>query len=84
MKSRKADLFSWIGLEGVPWTIRVYLYLVALFLALILATASVEGSSSLETLAEDGLKMVLGALLGSLNLMREHRLDGPSKGNGAE
>ncbi len=84
MKPTRADLFGRIGLEGVPWTIRVYLYLVVLFLALTLATAFLNVSSSLGTLAEDGLKMVLGALLGSLALMRDCQVDGLMKDDGAE
>ena len=77
MNSEKPNLLSWIGLGGVPWTIRVYLFLLVLFVSLILATAFLDLSSSLGTLVEDGFKMVLGGLLGSLALMRERQVDEP-------
>ncbi len=77
MNPEKTNLFTWMGLESVPWRIRVFLLLVALFLLLLLATAFLDLSSSVAGLAEDGLKMVLGALLGSLALTRKRRDDEP-------
>ncbi len=82
MDSTKTDFFTSIGLEAVPWTVRVYLLLIAFFLSLRLATAFLDSSTSLCVLAEDGLKMILGALLGSLALIRERRDDRPPKNDG--
>ena len=66
----------------MPWAIRVYIGLFAMFTGLLLI--AFFGAKNLATLPEthpiaklfsfasDGLKTVLGALLGSLSLATEH------------
>ncbi len=67
------DIFSALGLAGIPWVIRVYLVLVSAFGALLLLSATPLVSAGLLGLASDGLKMVLAALLGALSQAGEIR-----------
>ena len=70
----RADVFSSLGLARIPWVIRVYLVLVSAFGALVLLSVTPLVSGALLSLASDGLKMVLAALLGALSQAGESRL----------
>ena len=74
MKPNPKDLFNVLGLDQAPWSVRVYIILVILFAMLVLVTALPGIPHGMATLAADGLKTVLGALLGALSLSREHRI----------
>jgi hypothetical protein len=67
-------------IERFPWVARIYFLLVMVFLAVLIWTSTRQGPnplpdndlhSKLFTLCADGLKTVLGALLGSLSLAAE-------------
>ena len=68
--------------EKVPWAVRVYIGLFVMFVCLLLTAffgmrdlPSVSDTSpavKLFSFASDGLKTVLGALLGSLSVATEH------------
>lgn len=68
--------------EVMPWAIRVYIGLFVMFLVLLLVAVfstwnmptvpDTHPSAKLFSFATDGLKTVLGALLGSLSLATEH------------
>lgn len=67
-KRRRKDLFEVLGLARLPSMPRVYLVLIFTFLGLaLLSSLPVFEGSSLGTLAVEGLKTVLAALLGSLS-----------------
>ncbi len=68
------DLFRYIGLGSTPWAIRAYIMLLVFFTLLSFVASQSPMTASLATLAMDGLKSVLGALLGSLALVGEKRL----------
>ena len=74
MKPLHKNLFSILGLNNIPWSIRVYLLLVLLLTALVVITLLPSAPVGLWPLASDGLKTVLGALLGALSMAREQQL----------
>ncbi len=74
MKPKHTNLFSILGLHSTPWSVRIYLLLVLLFTALVVITLLPGAPAGLWTLASDGLKTVLGALLGALSIIREQQL----------
>lgn len=55
------------GRGRLPWVIQVYLVLLFVFTLLAVAAARPVGSADLQSLASDGLKTVLAALLGALS-----------------
>ena len=67
----RTDIFHWLGLSPVPWSIRVYLILLVLFSAWILIAAYLNLAPSVQDLLEDAVQMILGALLGALALISE-------------
>ena len=68
MAKRRRNLFEALGLARLPSIPRVCLLLVFTFLGLaFLSSLPVFEGSPLETLAVEGLKTVLAALLGSLS-----------------
>ncbi|HVG06169.1 MAG TPA: hypothetical protein VNM67_00525 [Thermoanaerobaculia bacterium] len=67
------DFFSMLGLSDLPWVARVYLVLVVVFAVLLLLSSVPALAVHLVPVASDGLKMVLGALLGALSQAEEVR-----------
>ncbi len=59
------DVFKALGLSSLPWVARVYLLLVVVFAVLLLASSVPGLAVHLGSVASEGLKMVLAALLGS-------------------
>ena len=80
MRSRDKNLFTTLGLDQAPWSVRVYLVLLVLFAVLVLVAAFPGGPVGLSSLASDGLKTVLGALLGALSSGQGRRLRGNEAG----
>jgi len=89
-----SSVFSELGLAKMPWVVRAYIFLLLVFTFLLVFSAMDTGLSGagatrevieslprtkLFSLASDGLKTVLGALLGSLSLAAERRLGRDSK-----
>ncbi len=67
------------GLKKMPWVIRVYILLLVFMGALLLVGAGFpagEVNPELFSLADDGLKLVLGAVLGSLSMATQKEWGG--------
>ncbi len=73
------DIFSILGLDGCPWIVRVYFVMLVLFMIFVWASAWPIVPERFGTLAADGLKTTLGALLGALSLAGDRRLRGSAE-----
>lgn len=82
-------LLAMFGVERMPWVIRVYLLLFLIVLGMLIYSASnvpaefaENASHPMQRLFEfslDLLKIILGALLGSLSLAATHLWGNPSR-----
>ena len=74
-----AKFLDAFGVEKMPWVIRVYLLLFFAFMVMLLtplfsgfqSTVNNDAVALITSIAADGLKLVLGALLGSLSIAAE-------------
>ncbi len=69
-------MFERLGLHHTPWVIRIYLALLLLLTLLVLLAN--PPSTNLWSLASEGFKTVLAALLGALSVAGENHLRGSS------
>ena len=71
--------FDQLGIGDMPWVVRAYLTLLFVFVALLVAPAvsflefPVDTIDTITSVASDGLKLVLGAVLGSLSMAAESK-----------
>ncbi len=74
-----ASLLEQLGVGKMPWVIRAYFFLTIVLVALLLVAVNSGPDNtlgaSLFSLATDLLKLVIGALLGSLS-MAARRMEG--------
>ena len=74
------SILDTFGVRNMPWVIRVYLLLFFAFIGMLLLPlltifqSTGSDSALITSIAADGLKLVLGALLGSLSLAAEATL----------
>ena len=88
------SLLDSLGLEKMPWVVRAYFALL-IFMLLVLFVGgggggsvlslnlSVESSAEVVSFALDGMKLIIGAVLGSLPLAAEKKFRDPGGSDNA-
>ncbi len=73
---------EYFGIHQMPWVVRAYLVLLVLMLLLLIAPGltfielSEAAGDRVNSLGADGVKLVLGAVLGSLSMAARHEWGG--------
>jgi hypothetical protein len=83
MASRRRNLFDTLGLSMLPWVVRIYLVLLFIFASLALLSSLPIFAGSLRSVAVEGLKMLLAALLGALSQFGDGRLRSTTRDKGS-